>query len=365
MYHGVKVLDVHSHIRPPATSRSFWYNVSAAGEKSMFSPTPPQSPIAGGKHSDLPGLRDEDIQAAADSHAKYLEDRSIDTQIIGPHPHAMFGWFGSVAPHRFKSWIRFSNDLVFRTVQARPDRFLGACHLPQLVSEPDTKHCLEELERCVREYGFVGAYVTPDVTGRRDTPGMHEPYWFPLYEKCQELEVPIIVHGTESLDPRLAGVPDKPYQLTFVTEQYIALACLRQNDWLFKQFPGLKIIICHCGGALDRHIGDYSWLCKDKDINNNLFYDTCAYDTDFLATAIKQRGIAQMVFGSEGPGGGSNRRPGTDRTADDMVPMFESDPALSFLTEADKLYILHEHPKKLFPGMEDSVALNARASVSV
>ena len=131
MYHGVKVLDVHSHIRPPATSRNFWFNVSAAGEKSMFSPTPPQSPIADGKHSDLPGLRDEDIKAAADSHAKYLEDRSIDTQIIGPHPHAMFGWFGSFAPHRFKSWIRFSNDLVFRKL-GRDDGASAAAFLAEI-----------------------------------------------------------------------------------------------------------------------------------------------------------------------------------------------------------------------------------------
>ncbi len=76
-------------------------------------------------------------------------------------------------------------------------------------------------------------------------------------------------------------MPDKPYQLTFVTEQYIALACLRQNDWLFKQFPKLKIIICHCGGALDRWIPNDPHLSQ-KDLADNLFYDTCAHDAPYL-----------------------------------------------------------------------------------
>ena len=41
------------------------------------------------------------------------------------------------------------------------------------------------------------------------------------------------------------------------------------------------------------------------DLSDNLFFDTCAYDPHFLTAALKQRGVPQMVFGTESPGSGS------------------------------------------------------------
>jgi predicted TIM-barrel fold metal-dependent hydrolase len=252
--------------------------------------------------------------------------------------------------------------MIFKIAQAQPDRFVGSFYMPQDPNEKDTTHCLEELERCVDQYAFVAACVSPDITGRRDSPAMSDPYWYPLYKKCQELDVPIIIHGTDGLDPRYRSLPLQYYQMTFLTEQYMALATLRMNDQ-FERFPGLKVIVCHCGGALDRHIGDYAWLARDRDNSANLFYDTCSYDLDFLATAIKQRGVSQMLFGVEAPGGGVNNRPGTDRTADDMVPMIAEHPTLSFLTEQDKMDIFHNNPARIVPKLVDARATNATAKV--
>jgi predicted TIM-barrel fold metal-dependent hydrolase len=351
MYRDTRVLDIHSHIRPPRAAYLFMNTLMSFNVK-----TP--SPIAPGKHPDTPGMRDEDFKAAADSHAKYLDDRLIDAQIINPHPLNIHGWMEA---HLFPSWIQYSNDMVYRTVQARPDKFAGACHLPQFADADDTANCVEEIDRCVLDYGFVAVYVTPDITGRRDSPSMNDRYWDPIYNRCQELDVPIIVHATDGLDPRYRDLPRMMFQLPFVTEQYLALCLLRQGD-VFDRFPGLKIVVCHCGGALDRHIGDYAWLCRDRDLSANLFYDTCAYDLDFLATAIKQRGVSQFAFGSEAPGGGTNQRPGTDRTADDMVPMIGDDPVMSFLSDAEKIDIFHNTPAKLFPGLVDTLATNAAAS---
>ncbi|MEE8519411.1 MAG: amidohydrolase family protein [Dehalococcoidia bacterium] len=352
MYNGTKVLDVHSHVRPLRPSYLFFTDL-------MHSRYALESPIGPGKHSSIVGMRDEDFQSTAASHAEYLDVRNIDTQILSPHPLRVFGW---MEPYLLKTWISYVNDMIFKIAQAQPDRFVGTCQLPQNPQEKDTTHVLDELERCVDQYGFVATSVTPDITGKRDTPPMSEPYWYPLYEKCQELGVPIIVHGTDGVDPRYRSLPLQYYQMTFLTEQYMALATLRLNDQ-FQRFPGLKIIICHCGGALDRHIGDYPWLARDRDNDANLFYDTCAYDLDFLATAIHQRGVSQMCFGVEAPGGGTNNRPGTDLTADDMVPMITEHPTLDFLTEQDKMDILHNNPAKVAPGLVDAAATNAKAKV--
>ena len=352
MYNGTKVLDVHSHVRPLRPSYLFFNDL-------MHSRYALASPIGPGKHSSVAGMRDEDFQSTSASHAQYLDERNIDTQILSPHPLRVFGW---MEPYLLKSWVPYINDMIFKIAQAQSDRFVGSCYMPQDPNEKDTTHCLEELERCVDQYAFVAACVSPDITGRRDSPAMSEPYWYPLYEKCQELDVPIIVHGTDGLDPRYRSLPLQYYQMTFLTEQYMALATLRMNDQ-FERFPGLKVIICHCGGALDRHIGDYAWLSRDRDNSANLFYDTCSYDLDFLATAIKQRGVSQMLFGVEAPGGGVNNRPGTDRTADDIVPMIAEDPILGFLTEQDKMDIFHNNPARVVPRLADARATNAKAKV--
>ena len=368
MYSGMKVLDVHSHIhdvsmtdrsQPPRLGSPFW--TTLASIPGLGATKPLASPIGPGKHSDQPGNRDEDFKTVAAALGKYIEVRSIDTQILSPHPLQFHGWMEDEM--HFRSWISYQNDLAFKLVQAQPARFVGSCQLPQRPEEKDTAHCIEELERCVQEYAFVAAYVSPDVNGKGDTPPMNTPYWYPLYEKCQELGIPIIVHGTDMLDPRyrVMGV-QRYFEFNFLPPQSMTTAILRENDQ-FERFPGLKIIVCHCGGYIERLGPGAQFRSKERVHTENLFYDTAAYDLDFLALAIRQRGVSQFAFGTEAPGSGTEIRPGTEYTADDLVPMFESDPALGFLSEKDKLDILHDTPAKLFPGLADAEAQNAKARV--
>jgi predicted TIM-barrel fold metal-dependent hydrolase len=157
--------------------------------------------------------------------------------------------------------------------------------------------------------------------------------------------MPIIVHGTNCLDPRFRGIPEN-YQLSFIIEQFLAGQFLSHGD-VFERYPELKVLICHCGGALNRFIPTDSHLAQ-KDLSRNLFYDTCAYDLHFLEAAIKQRGVEQMCFGSEAPGAGRSVRPETGKTSDDLVPVIA---AFEFLNEDDKAAIFHKNPAKVFPRM--------------
>jgi predicted TIM-barrel fold metal-dependent hydrolase len=235
--------------------------------------------------------------------------------------------------------------MIHQQCQMVPDRFLGAAMLPQHSDAPDLSNCLDELNRCVTELGFAAAYVSPDPGGRRTTPGMHEDYWYPLYARVQELGIPLIVHGTNSLDPRFRVVPHN-YQLGFYTEQYLAGQFLSHGD-VFERFPELKVIICHCGGGLDRFIPTDPHIAQ-KDLSENLFYDTCAYDLNFLEAAIKQRGVPRLLFGSEAPGSGRAVRPETGRTSDDLVPIIG---AFDFITEDDKIKIFNENPARVVPAL--------------
>jgi predicted TIM-barrel fold metal-dependent hydrolase len=328
MYRNTKVLDVHGHVSVPQEAN--------APLVFMMGSNTPFAGLSGSTVSEA------DFRAAAARHVSYLDERAIDVQVIGPRPFLMLGW---MEDHLLPAWTSYVNDMIHQQCTFFPDRFLGACQLPQVSDAPDTAHCLPELDRCVRDHGFVAAYVSPDPAGRRTTPGMHEPYWFPLYERCQELDIPLIVHGTNSLDRRFRVVPHN-YQLGFLTEQYLAVQFLSHGD-VFERFPALRIVVCHCGGALNRFIPTDPHIAQ-KDLSANLFYDTCGYDEIFLSAAIRQRGVSQMCFGTEAPGSGRAVRPETGRTCDDLVPVIDS---FDFLSDQDKITIFHENPARVVPGL--------------
>ena len=88
MYNNVRVLDVHGHVSVPFSANSFLVLM-------MGSNTPMASPIGQDKAGPA-GVTQEDFRAAALGHAKYMDDRNIDVQIIGPRPFLMMGW---MEPH--------------------------------------------------------------------------------------------------------------------------------------------------------------------------------------------------------------------------------------------------------------------------
>ncbi len=177
---------------------------------------------------------------------------------------------------------------------------------------------------------------------------MHEAYWYPLYERCQELGLPIIVHGTNCTDRRISIIPQN-YQVGFLFEQFLATQLLSHGD-IFERFPELKVVVCHAGGALNRFIKSDTHLSQ-KDLSNNLYFDTCAHDIDFLSAAIRQRTVAQMVFGTEAPGSGAAVRQageGPGKTGDDLVPVISS---FDWLSEDEKIDIFNRNPAKVLPAL--------------
>jgi predicted TIM-barrel fold metal-dependent hydrolase len=356
MFGDTTVIDVHGHISSPPQVRAFAYNLIALRNR-----------------SDNFTLSDDAVKPAMDRHLRMLDERGIDVQLLSPRPVAMMHW---ERPFIVRMWTRATNDLIAQQCRLQPGRFAGIAQLPQNVDR-DTSNCVEELERCVTELGFVGALVNPDPGGDRRAPGMDADYWYPLYAKAQELDATLIVHPASSRDPRLESIA-RQYQYNNLTEETLATLLLEQSD-VFERFPRLRIVICHCGGAsrrlldlgdpLDavrqgrgidttiRRSGEHSggqvgieidWNYGGKrDITQNLFFDTCAYDPYFLATAIRQRGVDRMVFGTEVPGAGSAMvNPDTGKPADDLLAVLDG---FDFLTDEERLRIVNANPLRVFP----------------
>ncbi len=78
-----------------------------------------------------------------------------------------------------------------------------------------------------------------------------------------------------------------------------------QRD-LFKDFPTLKFIIPHGGGAVPYHWGRYRGLAQDMKrppfaelVLKNVFFDTCVYHLPGIELLIKVIPVDNILFASE------------------------------------------------------------------
>ena len=335
MYKGQKVYDFHGHVTAPDAYRAGLALIMASNTAQA------QSVLMQPDDRRPPAWRDENFKQVVNTqHVQYMDERNIDVQVIGPRPFMMLGW---MSDELLPSWTRLTNDAIGKQCSFYPDRFLASMQLPQNGHAPDATHMLDEIDRCKKEWGVTSVYVGPDPEGLRQTPGMDKPYWFPLYEKCERDGLPIVIHGTNHQDPRLTPI-NQNYQVGFMMEQYIASQLLGWSD-VFDRYPGLKVVVCHCGGCLSRFAPTDNHNFQ-RDTSNNLFYDTCAYDPPFLQTAFAQKGVSQMVFGTEAPGSGRHVDPRTGRSGDNVVPTLEE---AAYLTDEDRLDVMHNTPLKILP----------------
>ena len=123
---------------------------------------------------------------------------------------------------------------------------------------------------------------------------------------------------------------------------------------VFKDFPQLKIVVSHGGGAVPYQVGrfDAATLRPDRgggvrfrDRLRYLYYDTVLYTAPALELLVKTVGPDRCLFGSECPGVGSSTDPDTGQTLDNIKPHFE---AFSWLSDKDRNAIFSENAKQVF-----------------
>jgi hypothetical protein len=183
-----------------------------------------------------------------------MDAAGIDVQILSnaPGPEA-------VEPPLAVDLARQANDAVAAAVANHPDRFLGFAALPML----DPTAAATELERAVRELGFVGALINGHVNGRY----LDDTFFWPVFESAEKLGVPIYLHPTVPPQP----VVDACYGgFSPAVSAVLASAgsgwhldtgihCLRLIlGGVFDRFPTLQIIVGHQFEAL-------SWMAWRAD----------------------------------------------------------------------------------------------------
>lgn len=330
------VIDCHGHYTTAPEAHNAWREAQVAAFKAGTAPPP------------YPDISDDEIRATIEKNQlRLIRERGADLTIFSPRASAMAHHVGDEAVSI--EWARRCNDLIARVVKLYPESFVGVCMLPQS-PKAGLEASIAELERCVNEYGFIGCNLNPDPGGGHFThPALTDPYWYPLYEKMVELDVPAMIHVSGSCNACMHATG-----AFYIAADTIAFMQLLEGD-LFSKFPNLRFIIPHGGGAVPFHWGRYRGLAdmlKKPDLGrhlmNNVFFDTCVYHQpgiDLLAKVIDTKNI---LFGSEMVGAVRGIDPTTGHYFDDTKRYIE---ALDIGAEA-KHAIYEGNARRVFPRLD-------------
>ena len=175
----------------------------------------------------------------------YMDKRKIDTQVIS--------YAGGLPATMEKEYAvplcKEVNDEMYEEMKKNPGRFYAFAHLP--LSSPEDAAI--ELERCVKELGFVGAMLSSHY---KDLP-YDDVFYLPIFEKAQELDVPVYLHpGMVRQDVVNAYYKgDWDSRTTFLLSGFgigwhydVGMQAVRMmTAGVFDRLPKLKIILGHWG----------------------------------------------------------------------------------------------------------------------
>ena len=326
------IIDVHGHYTtaPPALREWRLRQIESAGR-------PFTEPLS---------ISDDAIRESIErGQLQFQRERGTDVALFSPTAGGMGHHFGDAVTSM--EWTRVVNDLVHRVCTMFPENFIGVCQLPQSPGVSPAA-CIEELDRCVNELGFVGCNLNPDPTdGYWTDPPLTDPWWYPLYERMVELHVPGMIHVSMSCNPNFHGTGAH-----YLNGDTTAFMQFLTSD-IFRDFPELRFVLPHGGGAVPFHWGRYRGIAQDMGrppldelLLGNLYFDTCVYHQDGIDFLVKVMGADNVIFASEMIGAVKGVDPLTDRYFDDTKPYVDAAPGI---TDEQKRKIFQDNALRAYP----------------
>jgi len=209
------VVDAHTHYLPQeavaktGVVRNFDYSALLKGEMS------------------IPYKRIQDIEGTL----RIMEDAGVDMAVLNQS-----AWSGQGL-----EVCKAMNDSYARLKRDYPDKFILCGHVP-LQGGQDV---VDEVARCITELGLHGMSLVSSV----EDIFLDSPDLWPVYQKIDELNVPIVIHPSVRF-PIWGG--GKKYELrrTISREYDIAKAAVEVMYGVLKDFPNLKFLFPHYGGGM-------------------------------------------------------------------------------------------------------------------
>jgi 4-oxalmesaconate hydratase len=298
-------------------------------------------------------ISDDELRESLEgAQLKFQRERGTDLTIFSPRASRMGHHLGDEATSR--RWTEICNDLIYRICQLYPGNFVGVCQLPQSPGVAP-ENSIPELERAVNELGMIGCNLNPDPSGGHWTaPPLTDRQWYPLYEKMVELDVPAMVHVSASCNPNFHATGAH-----YLNADTTAFMQFLTAD-LFRDFPTLRFVIPHGGGAVPYHWGRYRGLAQDMGrglltdlIRDNIFFDTCVYHMPGIRLLTKVIPAENILFGSEMVGAVRGIDPETGHYYDDTKRYIDD---AGWLKKKEKKKIFEGNARRVYPRINEKLS---------
>jgi predicted TIM-barrel fold metal-dependent hydrolase len=178
------------------------------------------------------GLRDTELKDVDGDRLASMDKAGITLQVlsvIGPGADLL-------SPAAGPEFARRYNDTVAGIVRGRPDRFAAFAHLPLTAPE----RAADELERAVRELGFLGALVN----GVTDGKFLDDPMFEPVLARAEALDVPIYLHP---------GIPPEGVRRAYYDGFGPMSFVFATAGWGWHAETAVHVLRLVLAGTLDRH----------------------------------------------------------------------------------------------------------------
>ena len=198
--------------------------------------------------------------------------------------------------------------------------------------------------------GFIGCNLNPDPSGGHWAgPPLTDRAWYPFFEKMVELDVPAMIHVSGSCNCNFHATGAH-----YINADTTAFMQFLEGD-LFRDFPALRFVIPHGGGAVPYHWGRYRGLADmlkrpplAEHVMRNVFFDTCVYHQPGIDLLFRVIDIDNILFGSEMVGAVRGIDPETGHYFDDTKRYIDALP----IPAADKHKVFELNARRVYPRLD-------------
>lgn len=287
-------LDLHTHYYPPI----YFDKIRGLPSEFSFDKSPSGQTIITYR-----GARFFGVTPPMTDVAKRLEDMDrvgIDVEVVSlSTPNVFF----TDAQHQ-PEIARIVNDAYAELIAQHAARFKGFASIP--MDDPDA--ALRELHRAIDELKMNGVILLSNIAGKPLT----SPQYRPFFAEANRMKLCILLHPMlpANTDPFREYVLGPIVGFMFDTTLAVARMCY---DGMFKDFPDIRWIVAHLGGAVPYLMErlDNGWRdfveCRAKidelpsTYLKRLYYDSVNFNPHMLMMVRNMIGADHMVMGSDYP----------------------------------------------------------------
>ena len=333
------IIDVHGHYTTAPRQLAAWRQRQIASAGVPFT-----EPLV---------ITDDEIrETIATGQLRLLTERGTDLTLFSPTAGGMAHHYGDETTSL--QWTTTVNDLIHRVCDVcSPGISLGcaSCRSRRASRRPTALPSSSAASRNTASSAAISIRIRPTGTG----PGRRSPISGGI--RCtsgwSSSTCPAMIHVSMSCNPNFHGTG--AHYLNGDTSAFMQLV---QAD-LFKDFPTLKFVIPHGGGAVPYHWGRYRGIAQDagrppiEGLLDNVFFDTCVYHYPGVRLLVEVIGADNVVFASEMIGAvrGVDARSG--HYFDDTKRYVD---AIEGLSAADRQKIYEGNALRIYPRLARALA---------